>query len=291
MTDTPSPATRQPPHAPKGALTGAFWYRLHFRLARLLPLWASDVLFAFLFPFFFLCLRRYRRIAAENLRVVMGPQGFWKRHWGVWLTVYCYARMLVERYERLAKKKAFQSRFINLDAWNRMGGGFVMVTAHVGNWEAGATVPATIRERDVHLVREPELDPKAQEFFSKILKDPPGFTTHFASGDPGLGFELLRALREGAVVALQGDRPREGGRTVTVEFFGHRIEFPAGPAALARAAGVPMVPVFVFREGRHKYRVVIREPIVEPDMQAVANEVEWAIREEPHQWFCWSEVF
>ena len=46
--------------------------------------------------------------------------------------------------------------------------------------------------------------------------------------------------------------------------FGRPMELPVGPAAIARAAGVPMVPVFIFREGRHRSRVFIRAPISVP---------------------------
>jgi lauroyl/myristoyl acyltransferase len=80
------------------------------------------------------------------------------------------------------------------------------------------------------------------------------------------------------------------------------MELPVGPAAIARAAGVPMVPVFIFREGRHRSKVFIRAPISVPStddrtadfagsLQRIADEVEWAIRHEPHQWFCFRELW
>ncbi len=75
-----------------------------------------------------------------------------------------------------------------------------------------------------------------------------------------------------------------------------------GPVALARAAGAKIQPVFVFRKGRLDSRVVVRNPIpvertddVEADLdralQAIADEVEWAIREEPFQWFCFRRLW
>ena len=73
--------------------------------------------------------------------------------------------------------------------------------------------------------------------------------------------DLLDALRRGEIVALQGDRPRAGGRTLEARLFGRPFALPVGPAALARAAGVPIVPVFVLREGRLRYRCVLRPAI------------------------------
>jgi lauroyl/myristoyl acyltransferase len=115
--------------------------------------------------------------------------------------------------------------------------------------------------------------------------------------DASLGLDLLAALRRGQVVALQGDRPRAGGRTVMARLFGRPLALPEGPMILARAAGTALVPTFSFREGRRRYRVVLRPPIrVSRDSprakasadaaQALARELEWAIAREPYQWFC-----
>jgi KDO2-lipid IV(A) lauroyltransferase len=153
-------------------------------------------------------------------------------------------------------------------------------------------------------VREPEADPKAQEFVRTLLEGKGGdlYTTHFATADPRLGLELLDALRDGDIVALQGDRPRRGGAVVEAELFGRPFPIPVGPFALARLAGVPVVPVFMFREGRRRYRVTFRDPIrleaggrreaaIASAARTFAADLEWAIREKPHQWFCFGELW
>jgi KDO2-lipid IV(A) lauroyltransferase len=117
-----------------------------------------------------------------------------------------------------------------------------------------------------------------------------------------LGIELLQALRRGEVVALQGDRPRAGQDSRMVPLFGRPVALPHGPAALARAAGVPLLPVFVYHVRRRHYRVVLR-PLIEvgngPDRDAdlaaamarIALELEGAIRRAPEQWFCFAPAF
>lgn len=157
--------------------------------------------------------------------------------------------------------------------------------------------------RRVHLVREEELDPEAQAFVRELLERRSGdlMETHFA-GDPLLATDLAAALGRGDVVALQGDRPRAGGRAIAVELCGRPFELPVGPLALARAAGAPLLPVFAFREGRRRYRVAFRDPIrvaATDDRRAdlrraaerVAAELEWAIRRVPHQWFCFGRAW
>ena len=153
------------------------------------------------------------------------------------------------------------------------------------------------------MVREKEIDPRAQAFIEGLLARAGGnYVTHFSGDDLALSFELAAALRQGEMVALQGDRPREGGRTVTASLFGRPMPLPIGPAALARAAGVPIVPMFNFREGRFRMRVVARPPfyVANTEDRAVdiaaavhhlAAEIEWAIRERPYQWFCFRKLW
>ena len=125
--------------------------------------------------------------------------------------------------------------------------------AHIGSWEIGSSLPLR-EEHVIHVVREEELDYRAQEFVQGILRHVggPRYHTHFATRDPRLGITLLNALRRGEFVALQADRPRTGGRTIDVEIFQRPFALPLGPFALARSAEVALLPVFIFREGNTK---------------------------------------
>ena len=110
------------------------------------------------------------------------------------------------------------------------------------------------------------------------------------------GIALAEALDRGEVVAMQGDRPRTGGKTVATTLFGRPFEVPAGPAALARVANVPMLPVFAIRAGRRHFRLVFGAPIqvarsrhrdadIAGASEVMVREIEAAIRRAPHQWF------
>ena len=147
-------------------------------------------------------------------------------------------------------------------------------------------------------------DSRAQKFIQQLLRERLGelVTTHFASSDVKLGITLLEALRKGHLVALQGDRPRAGSQTVEVTLFDKPYDLPAGPFVLARAAGVPLLPVFVLREARLRYRTVFHEPIRVPvtpdrdaDVRAAAREmaqaIACAIGRQPHQWFCFRDLW
>lgn len=313
---TRASAAQLPPHAPQAGwirrllgpfyVTGVFWFRLHSFGVRILPSWALGLAIALFTTFFFVALRNIRAALAANLEAVLGPCGWWQRQARIFRSMWTFAWCLSERYERLSTRRRFLISAEGLESWRKLSAseqGFLLVTAHLGAWEMGSLLPAHQEERKIHVVREAETDPRAQRFIADLIRGAAGelYTTHFAE-DPCLGMDLLDALRQGEIVALQGDRPRSGGRTAEVSLFGRPFAMPVGPAALARAAGAPLLPVFVFREGRLRYRCSIRRPIEVPHtadrcadvtqaVQRFAAELESAIAHRPYQWFCFRKLW
>ena len=317
-TAAPAASPASPPHAPEAGVlrrllgplyvTGVFWFRLHCWGVSALPDWAvGPVIFLFT-AFFFVCLRNIRNAVAANLEAVLGPCSWWERERRIWRTLHNFAWCLSERYERLATDRTFDISVEGGETWHQLldsGRGFILLSAHLGNWEAGSMSPSNREGRRVHVVREAETDPKAQAFIRELIdRQAKGlYITHFAVDDAHLGMAMLEALRDAEIVALQGDRPRTGGRAIEIPLFGGRpFPLPVGPAALARAAEVPLVPVFIVREGRRRYRSFLRPPIevaVSGDRKADLSvaigrfgaELEAAIRRDPHQWFCFRKIW
>jgi lauroyl/myristoyl acyltransferase len=306
-----------PPHAPEAGrlrrllgplyVTGVFWFRVHCWGVSVLPEWAVGPAIFLFTSFFFVALRNIRDGVAANLEPVLGPCSWWERQRRIWRTLHNFAWCLTERYERLATEHAFEIESEGVETWRDVldsGQGFILLSAHLGSWEAGSMTPAKRDGRRVHVVREAETDPRAQAFIRELIgrHDQGLYMTHFASDDPHLGMIMLEALRAGEIVALQGDRPRTGGRAIATTLFGRPFPLPVGPAALARAAGVPLVPVFILRQGRRRYRAVLCPPIQvaetadrKADLTAAVErfgaELETAIRREPHQWFCFRRIW
>jgi KDO2-lipid IV(A) lauroyltransferase len=288
-------------------VTGLFWYRVHRWSIAILPEWAYAPVIAAFSLFFFVALRRIRRAIAANLEAPLGPCGLLERQRRIFRTMHAFAWCLSERYERLVTGRPFDVEVEAMEHWRAVadsGRGFVMVTAHLGLYEVGSMVPATREARRVHLVREPEADPRAQAFMRETVKaaETDHYTMHFQDGGPMLGVLLAEALDRGEVVAIQGDRPRAGGRTVTTSLFGRPFDVPAGPAALARTANVPLLPVFAIRVGRRRFRLVFGAPIAvartrdrDADFAAAATAmtaaIEAAIRRAPHQWFVFRRLW
>lgn len=286
--------------------SGVFWFWLPTVAPRVLPSWAYTPIataFAFVFHFF---LVNVRRALVANLKVVLGPCGFWAGQLRAFRTLREFALGYGDRYESLAFPDRFRVSVEGDESWKAARGarGLIFVTAHIGAWEMSSYLGASSLGPRVHVVRDEELDPRSQAFIARMVarRANSNSVTHFASDDPSLGVTLYQALREGELVALQGDRPRVRSRTVGATLFGRPCELPAGPLALARLSGAPLVPVFAFREAHYLYRVVCREPIrVAPNgnadeaiaaaARALAVQIEWAIRQRPHQWYAFAEVW
>ena len=286
---------------------GVFWYKIHLFGVRHVPPLLYRVLVP-LFAFLFFCtLTKIRGAIARNLEAVLGPCGWWERQRRIWRNLYVYSWCLTERYEGLATDRNVTPSHEDLQIWEELrdsGSGFVLVTAHLGHWEVGSAFPTDFQNRKVHVVREEEINHDAQKFFEELVDRKTGgaYTVHFAHRDPNLGTRLLLAIRRGEVVALQGDRPAKGGRTEEVELFGKPFNMPVGPAAVARSAEVPILPVFVYRDGRLKARTFFRPPIrvaktkdrdrdLREGLEAIAGEIEWGIRRRPYQWFCFRDFW
>jgi KDO2-lipid IV(A) lauroyltransferase len=306
-----------PPHAPEKGwaarflgdfhVTGLFWYRFHRWAVATLPEWALAPLVGVFTTFFFLTILKIRRAVASNLVPVLGPTGWLERQRRIFRTLHAFAWCLTERYEQLVTRRPFEVEVEAIEHWNavtKTGHGIILVTAHLGLYEVGSMLASAREMRHVHLVREPEVDPRAQAFFKESVASAEGahYTMHFQNGDPLQGVALAEALARGEIVAIQADRPRSGGRTVEATLFGQPFSLPAGPAALARTAEVPMLPVFALRVGRRRIRVVLRPPIDVPRtahrnadlaaaMRRVAGEIEAGIRRAPHQWFVFRELW
>ena len=291
-------------------VTGVFWYRIHLLGVRILPGFLFGPVILLFVTFFFLILRSVRQAIIHNLEWVLGPPagGWWGRQRRAFRTIRNHAWCLTETYQSLASGKKIEIETEGEEHWRTVSGsrrGFVLVTAHVGHWEVGSRQVEPERARKLHIVREQEIDTASQEFLQGLLEERVGQNVriHFSrSDDWALGARLLAALRNGEMVALQGDRPREGARSQRAELFGKPIYLPVGPVALARAAAVPLLPVFILRQGRSRSQVVFREPFevgrtndrdadLAQALQKIVDQVEWAIRREPFQWFCFRDLW
>jgi KDO2-lipid IV(A) lauroyltransferase len=123
-------------------------------------------------------------------------------------------------------------------------------------------------------------------------------TTTIPRGSAARG--VLRALREGRIVAmtLDQDTPRREG--IFVPFFTRLACTRDAPARIAMRTGTPVMPAFLFRrDGSHRHEIrcfpaLALEPAggdaegaLRENVRRMVRAIEEAIREAPDQW-AWS---
>lgn len=79
----------------------------------------------------------------------------------------------------------------------------------------------------------------------------------------------LRALHEGRLIALRGDRDQDG-HGPAVPFLGRRLRLAPEPAALAVQTGAPIIPLHLGRRSTSRFALIIGRPL-RPDRTAPAN--------------------
>lgn len=174
------------------------------------------------------------------------------------------------------------------------GRGAVLVTGHIGNWDIAAK---TLREynRPINLVMARESNATTQEYV-RNMREQHDVRVIYSDTSVFSSLNMIRALRQNEVVAIQLDRMLGAGGARPVPFFGTPALFPSGPFVLARLAGAPVIPVFIPRLGTRHYAVrfgtahlLSREArdahALERAMRAVVAEFEDVIRTFPTQWF------
>lgn len=145
------------------------------------------------------------------------------------------------------------------------GRGAVLAMPHLGNWELVGIGLARLGFR-LHAVAGVQVHPILTREV-RALKQREGIQI----STPEEGYApLIAALREGGIVALLVDGD-VFSRSLPAQFFRRRTPFPAGPAILARRAGVPILHAHAVRceSGRHYFSI---DGVDEPDTSLTLRE-------------------
>jgi len=174
------------------------------------------------------------------------------------------------------------------------GRGVVLVTGHIGNWDVAAR---RLREynQPINLVMAREANSTTQDYV-RDMRERAGVRVIYSDSSVFSALNMIRALRQNEIVAIQLDRVLSLAGARTVPFFGVPTLFPSGPFVLARLARAPLIPVFIPRLGTRHYAVRFGSRLVlsresrdahslDRAMSAVIGEFEAAIRKFPSQWF------
>ena len=171
-----------------------------------------------------------------------------------------------------------------LDAARDAGRPAVLVTAHLGNFDAPRVM---MLERGYRLggLYRPMRNAHFNRHYEAALASIG--TPIFPTGRHGLG-RLLRHLRDGGMVGLLVDIYAKGGADLT--FFGRSAPTALSAAELALRHDAPLVPVYSLRRADGlSFRVIAETPVPRGTpremTQALNDSLERIVRQEPGQWF------
>ena len=246
----------------------------------------------------FLFNRRHRRVTLENLdaaypemeeteRLALGRRTF--ENFGSLLTDFlCSTSLSREEYSQRFEVEGWH----HLEAAEAHQKGILLLTGHLGNWEALAQYLA-LNQREVSFVARPLDNPYMERDFRR-LRERFGNTSIPKRKAARGAIKVLRAKGRVGILMDQRVHPNEGKAH---PFFGRPAYTTSMPARLSLRTGAPAVMIFgIPIDNWQRCRIVIHPPIL-PDPGAERSEaavddlttryleiIEDTIRQQPQLW-------
>ena len=209
-----------------------------------------------------------------------------------------FARYLVEFFalHRVPRPDVTVDGSEFLSQAHRAGRGVIVLTAHLGNWEAGAVLIHRMGF-PVSAVALPHGDSGLDRLFN-AQRQRCGIEVIPLGRDAAA--RSLRSLQAGHVLGILGDRVFAGdGLQVTC--YGRQLLLPRGPALLSTRSQAPVVPASLVREGMWKFRLLCEQPIwptgrvaameaLHALTQRYATAMERHLKRWPGQWLMFERV-
>lgn len=246
------------------SVRSVFWRRLHFWAVNNFPSWLVAISMFWISLAFYLVWQTGRVGLIRNLEIIFPGQPLRNFVRGA-VVVWNFSWAMTDTWSFIDRREPVDWEIEGLEALENLGkgGGAILLTAHMGNYDLGSYIFTERTGRRLSVVRVPELDEKTEELAANKRKAVAGegFSVAYNLNRESMGLELLERLRNREIVAIQGDRSYEGVSSRTVQILGTDCLIPSGPFQLAMVADVPIVPLFVVRSGLHRYRVLTFDPI------------------------------
>jgi KDO2-lipid IV(A) lauroyltransferase len=248
-----------------------------------------------------------KRMIARNLARITGQRaGSWRVRRQVsallrqfafyWVDLFRFAQLPAERAQELVEGITGEE---HLERCREGGKGALVLTAHFGIYELGSLLLG--RGRPVSVVFVPDKFGDLERFRATFRSLADVEAIPIEPNASWSSLPVLRALRSGRLVAMQGDRDF-GGPGVPVTFFGERVRFARGPFLVAMLTGTPIVPTFIGYTAGYRFSARIYPPIevasggdreasIAVAAQQWASVLEREIATNPTQWFTFYDYF
>jgi predicted LPLAT superfamily acyltransferase len=222
----------------------------------------------------------------------------------VYLLFVNQGKSLIDRYAVAAGYKDMAidiSGYEELELLSAQGKGFILLTAHVGNWQIAMTALNRFR-KTVYVMMRPEDNIAVKQALNIDREEE---SVKIISTDDSLNgvIEAMKAIKNGNIVSIMGDRTY-GFSAAEASFLGGKVYFPYGAFSLASAVQCPVVVFLSAKTGVNRYIVDVSHIIPAPAgvrgkkdeeirtaLQEFADVLEEYVTAYPFQWFAFRDVW
>jgi predicted LPLAT superfamily acyltransferase len=223
----------------------------------------------------------------------------------VYLLFVGQGKSLIDRYYVAAGGREIRLELVGYEKINNLltveKKGIILLTAHVGNWQVAMTALRGLG-RTVHLMMRPEDNVAVKEALN-IDSEKDTVRIIYTDGAMGGVIEALKAINQGDIVSIMGDRTYGYG-SVEASLLGGKVRFPYGAFSLASAAQCPVAVLLSAKVGVKKQVTDVSHVIDPPagtrgrkveEIQACVQEFasvleDYSVRY-PYQWFVFRDMW
>ncbi|MDB5227946.1 MAG: lipid biosynthesis acyltransferase [Bacteroidota bacterium] len=180
----------------------------------------------------------------------------------------------------------------------KLGKGGLLLSAHVGNWEAAGQMLEHINTK-VNIVMYDGEDENIKQYLNKVTGERT-FKIIYVKNDLTHIFEIKNALAANEIVCIHADRFLPGNKTITSDFFDHKAHFPYGPFLLSLKMDAPTVFVFAFKETDMHYHFYSSDlnyynkqngDTEQTVLKDFIADLEVKVKKYPEQWFNYYDFY
>ena len=168
---------------------------------------------------------------------------------------FTLGQTLIDKVALMAKVKTnFTYNFDgknNLEEIVKNGKGGLLLSAHVGNWEAAGQMLEHINTK-VNIVMYDGEDANIKKYLDSVTGERT-FKIIYVKNDLSHIFEIKNALTANEIVCIHADRFLAGNKIIQTDFCGENAQFPYGPFLLSLKMDTPTVFVYAFKETNKHY--------------------------------------
>lgn len=272
-------------------------YRIMVFIARNLGIGMSYFILRFVAFHYLVFSRESTRVVYDLLRNRL-RMSWWRAVRGTYRNYFIFAQTLLDKVVVMAgidNKLTYEfDGEENLREIVRRGKGGILLSAHVGNWEAAGHLLKRLNTRVSVVMFDGE-----QQQIKEYLESVTGrrnLNVILVKPDLSHVYAMGEALQNNELICLHADRFLEGNKTVRRNFLGEEANFPLGPFILAASFKAPVSLVFAFKETRSHYHF-FGSPILECGaeesktafrqrlLDAFVEALDQKVKMYPEQWF------